>query len=104
MKKRIHLENLLIGCRRELFSFPKVSITKSAAWFVILIFNRGIVLVNANPDPIIQKRIFYLIPAPQWGELSPDNIVIDNSWQLLSKIKNYISGKEIIPFSESALT
>ena len=67
---------------------------------VLLILSRGNANATNDPDSVLQKLGYSIIPAPRVAKLTLGNILIDESWQLVSKVGDDISVRELNQYVE----
>ncbi|MEO9003193.1 MAG: beta-N-acetylhexosaminidase, partial [Ginsengibacter sp.] len=66
----------------------------------LLIITRGDAAASKDPDSVLHKLGYSIIPTPQQADLTSNNILIDDSWQILSKVGDDISVTELIQYVE----
>ncbi|HQF11020.1 MAG TPA: beta-N-acetylhexosaminidase [Paludibacteraceae bacterium] len=66
----------------------------------IISFNQGIVSATDDTDMQLRDRGFSIIPRPQQVFLKPENVVVDETWQVISKVGDDIAVKELIKKTE----
>lgn len=66
----------------------------------ITTLNQGIVAAINDTDKQLSSRGFTIIPLPQEVFLKPDNVILDEAWQVVSKVGNDIAVKELIKKTE----
>jgi hexosaminidase len=100
MKKLKDYKNTFFLNKRKGGFFKKVKSNKVLLCLLLLILIRGNAIASKDPDSLFHTLGYSIIPTPQWASLSSDNIIIDDSWQLLPKVGDDISVTELIQYVE----
>jgi hexosaminidase len=77
------------------FSFIKNSYKKMVLPAIFFMLIPCFIFGAADPDSLLRSRGFTIIPAPQQVELSGKDVVINDSWQVVSEIGDDIAVMEL---------
>jgi hypothetical protein len=79
--------------------FYTIKFSKLLLCFIFLILT-GDAIASKDPDSLFHTRGYSIIPTPQWAALSSGDVLIDDSWQMLSKVGDDISVTELTQYVE----
>lgn len=100
MRQIKRFEKTVIKNERKVRFCAKIQFIKVMLCLILLILFKGSAIAAKDPDSLLHKLGYSIIPTPQWAELTSNNILIDESWQLISKVRDDISVTELIQYVE----
>src|SRR5690348_8758324 len=100
MRQIEEFENTILINKRKAVLGRNNTFIKVMLCCILIIVVRGDSLASKNPDSVLHKLGYSIIPTPQCADLTSNNIFIDDSWQLISEVGNDISVTEIAQYVE----
>ncbi|MEO5889511.1 MAG: beta-N-acetylhexosaminidase, partial [Ferruginibacter sp.] len=89
------VENAVVISKRTVCCKIRVMLS-----LILLILLKESAFAAKDPDSLLHHLGYSIIPTPQQAELTSNNIILDDSWQIVSKVGSDISLTELVQFVE----